>query len=138
MLPAAADPIPAVVRRGAAEPVTTTRESQATTTTVDSGGAISEATTLVERVTTTLNYRGVEGLLLIERARPVWVQEQVEVAGSANADGQPVQATTMVSQFEMRTVLVFPAWLLQAYGDNAAAIRADLDADILKNRGPCS
>jgi hypothetical protein len=60
-------------------------------------------------VTTTYNYKNVEGLLLVVR----------QTAGTRTEN------------------VIAPRWLLDAYGGNLGAIQADLSAGRLKDRGPC-
>ena len=103
--------------RGRAEPVTTTVETTSLRffPNVDFPGAsdVRVLTTVTERVTTTRNYQGVEDLIFV------------------------VREVTFFGETRRITSLSIPAYLNQAYGGNEAALRADLEAGYLKDRGPC-
>lgn len=97
--------------RGRAEPVISVVEWE-----VYIPAYVAEAWTEIlatERRTTTTNYNGVEGLIQIVTEVP------------HNMGTQTI------------TALSIPQWLFQVYNGSESAIRSDLEAGLLKDRGPC-
>jgi hypothetical protein len=98
--------------QGAATPETTVEEAERIRN-LYSGFFVGYVLEL-ERVSTTRNYNGVQDLTFVQRETSI--------------NGVITQRTTALS---------IPPYLQEAYGGNERAIRADLEAGFLKDRGPC-